>query len=192
MKSAAIHSSTLTHSHPAASAGAVVIARAVSYLLKKAPKKSFSTEEFIDTLMRSISIGQDEIWKEFQENLAKLKENLNMDIESGLIKFSQVGVKSPYFIEQYLGKAFVHPYAMSTVICSLFVFLKLKESFEKCIFALATAGGDTDTAGAIGGSLIGTYQGYENIPSHLTNLVKGRKKVLKVSKKLHQSFTKRF
>ena len=38
LKTAAIKSSVITHSHPAASAGAIIIARAISYLINKNPK----------------------------------------------------------------------------------------------------------------------------------------------------------
>ena len=124
--------------------------------------------------------------------LKKLKSNLDIPIESGLIKFSQAGVKSPYFIEEYLGKAFVHPYAISTVLCSLFIFLKRLTSFKECIFELATAGGDSDTVGAIGGSLAGAYFGMKNIPSDLVKLVKNHKKILKLSENLYSAFIKRF
>ena len=121
-----------------------------------------------------------------------MKSNLNIPIESGLIKFSQAGVKSPYFIEQYLGQAFVHPYTISTVICSIFIFLKRLTSFKECIFELATAGGDSDTVGAIGGSLAGVYFGLENISPDLIKLVKNNKKILNISEELYSKFKKRY
>ncbi|MFX1376406.1 MAG: ADP-ribosylglycohydrolase family protein [Promethearchaeota archaeon] len=192
LKTTAIKSSIITHSHPAASAGAIVIARAISYLIDKKPETGFSVDEFFEVLISSISGSQEEIWEEFIDLLKKLKSNLDMPIESGLIKFSQAGVKSPYFIEQFLGQAFVHPYTISTVICSLFIFLKRLSSFQECIFELATAGGDSDTVGAIGGSLAGAYFGIRNIPNDLVKLVKNYKKILKLSENLYNKFVKRF
>ncbi len=192
LKNAAIKSSIITHSHSAASAGAVVIASAIAYLINKNPDKGFSVEEFFNALTSSISDSQDKIWKEFIEILLKVKSNLDMPIESGLIKFSQAGVKSPYFIEEYLGQAFVHPYTISTVACSIFVFLKKLSSFQECIFELATAGGDSDTVGAIGGGLAGAYFGFQKIPLDLIKLVKSSKKILKISEELYSVFEKRF
>ena len=87
-----------------------------------------------------------------------------------------------------MGKAFVHPYAISTVACAIFVFLKNLDSFENCIIQLATAGGDSDTVGAIGGSLAGAYFGYKNIPDNLINLVKKNEQILKISQSLHLKF----
>ncbi len=188
LKKYSIESSKITHSHPAASAGAVIIARAIAFLIDKDPKTGFSIDEFFEALTSIISNSQEEIWKEFVKTLNKLKLNLHLPIEAGLIKFSQIGVKSPYFIEQYLGQAFVHPYTMSTVICSIFLFLKRRNSFKECIYELATAGGDSDTIGAIGGSLAGAYFGLENIPLDLIKLVKDHKKILIISEALYNKF----
>lgn len=192
LKSSALESSLITHSHPAASAGAIVIASAIAYLIEKNPEDGFSIDEFFDVIVNSISNSQDEIWEEFIKILYKLKSNLNMPIDSGLIKFSQAGVKSPYFIEQYLGKAFVHPYTISTVICSIFIFLKRMTSFKECILELATAGGDSDTVGAIGGSLAGVYFGLQNITPDLIKLVKNNKQVLRISEELYNKFKLKF
>lgn len=192
LKFAAIKSSILTHSHPAASAGSVVIARAIAYLIDKDPKIKFSVDQFFNVIKSSISGSQEEIWEEFLEILDKLKSNLHISIEAGLIKFSQVGVKSPYFIEDYLGHAFVHPYAISTVVCSIFIFLKRLNSFRDCIFELSTAGGDSDTVGAIGGALAGAYFGLKNIPNDLMKLVKNYKKILKISGELYKIFKLRY
>ncbi len=192
LKFAAIKSSILTHSHPAASAGSIVIARAIAYLIDKDPKIKFSVDQFFDVIKSSISGSQEEIWEEFLEILDKLKSNLHISIEAGLIKFSQVGVKSPFFIEDYLGHAFVHPYTISTVVCSIFIFLKRLNSFRDCIFELSTAGGDSDTVGAIGGALAGAYFGLKNIPNDLIKLVKNYKKILKISEELHKIFELRY
>ena len=192
LKSSALESSLITHSHPAASAGAIVTASAIAYLIDKNPEIGFSIDEFFDVIVTSISNSQDEIWEEFIKILYKLKSNLNMSIESGLIKFSQAGVKSPYFIEQYLGQAFVHPYTISTVVCSIFIFLKRLTSFKECALELATAGGDSDTVGAIGGSLAGTYFSLQNIPTDLIKLVKNNKQILKTSEELYNKFKLKF
>ena len=192
LKIVAIKSSKITHSHPAASAGAVVIARAIAYLIEKKPKTKFSVDEFFDAIISSISGSQHEIWEEFIKILRKLKSNLDLSIEAALIKFSQAGVKSPYFIEQFLGQAFVHPYTLSTVACAIFIFLKRLDSFKECIFELSTAGGDSDTIGAIGGSLAGAYFGLNNIPNNLIKLVKNYNKILKIGEILYNKFEERY
>jgi ADP-ribosylglycohydrolase len=188
----ALKSSIITHSHPAAAAGAIVIARAIAFLIDKSIDTGFSIEEFFATLIASISHSQEKIWEEFIEILSRVRENLGISIEAGLIKFSQVGVKTPFFIEEYLGKAFVHPYTLSTVACVIFVFLKNLNSFEDCIIQLATAGGDSDTVGAIGGSLAGAYFGLRNIPDDLRDIVRHNKEILSISERLHLKFIEKY
>ena len=192
LKNFAFQSSIITHSHPAASAGAIVVARAISFLIDKTIDTGFLVDDFFDAIISSISNSREEIWDEFIEILNKVKNSLSISLEAGLIKFSQVGVKAPYFIEDYLGKAFVHPYTLSTVACAIFVFLKNLNSFEECIFKLATAGGDSDTVGAIGGSLAGAYFGKDQISSDLMQLVKGYKDILKISEELWLRFKERY
>jgi len=192
LKNTALKSSIITHSHPAASAGAIVIARAIAFLIDKSVETSFSIEEFFETIISSISNSQEKIWEEFIEILNRVKDKLNIPVETGLIKFSQAGVKSPFFIEDYLGKAFVHPYTLSTVACAIFVFLKNLNSFEECIFQLATAGGDSDTVGAIGGSLAGAYFGLGHIPDDLKNIVKQYRHILRVGEQLHLKFQEKY
>jgi len=192
LTNAALKSSIITHSHPAASAGAIVIARAIAFLIDKSIGTSFSIEDFFATIISSISNSQENIWEEFIEILKRVKDNLNISIKAGLIKFSQVGVKSPFFIEDYLGKAFVHPYTLSTVACAIFVFLKNLNSFEDCIIQLATAGGDSDTVGAIGGSLAGAYFGLGNVPEDLKYIVKQHKYVLNISEQLYFKFKEKY
>ncbi len=192
LKSVAIKSSKITHSHPAASAGAIVIASAIAYLIGKEPKTGFSIHEFFEVVISSISGAREDIWEEFIEILEKVKSTLHVTVEAGIIRFSQAGVKSPYFIEDFLGKAFVHPYTISTVACAIFIFLKRLKSFKDCIFELSTAGGDSDTVGAIGGSLAGAYFGLKNMPLELIKIVKNNKKILKISEELYFKFAERF
>jgi ADP-ribosylglycohydrolase len=189
---AAIQSSIITHSHPAASAGALVTSRAIAYLIDKEPETGFSINGFFDYIKAPLTHSHEVIWQDFIEILNSVKKNISMPIEAGLIKFSQAGVKSPFFIEEYLGKAFVHPYAISTVACAIFIFLKHLNSFEDCIYELATAGGDSDTVAAIGGSLAGSYFGLNNIPVELINLIKDSRKIMEVSEDLFDRFKKKY
>jgi ADP-ribosylglycohydrolase len=192
LEEAAIKSSIITHSHPAASAGAIVIAKVIAYLINLQSDAEFSIDNFFEFIIEPLTRSKDQIWLEFIKILNNVRKNINISIEAGLIKFSQAGVKSPFFIEQFLGRAFVHPYALSTVACAIFIFLKHMSSFENCIYELATAGGDSDTVAAIGGSLIGCYKGVKNIPNELVNLTKNHQEILKTSEELYDLFKKSY
>jgi len=189
LKSMAIESSQITHSHPAASAGALVVARSVAYLIERPSSERIDADDFFNAIISPILNSEDEIWEEFIGILRKVQSSINAStLESGLIKFSQAGVKAPYFIESYLGKAFVHPYTLSTVACAIFVFMKKQRSFKECIYALSTAGGDSDTIGAIGGALAGAYFGRNEIPNELIDLIKNKRKILKICEDLYTRF----
>jgi ADP-ribosyl-[dinitrogen reductase] hydrolase len=187
-----LKSSLITHTHPAASAGAIVIARAIAYLIDLRPDDTFPIEDFFNIIISSISGSNEPIWNEFIDILNKLRQNIDISVEAGLIKFSQIGVRSPYFIEEYLGKAFVHPYALSTAACAIFLFLKHLSSFRDCVYELATAGGDSDTVGAMGGSLAGAFFGLRNIPEDLIKLVKNSTKILQLSSELYNKYKERY
>ena len=66
------------------------------------------------------------------------------------------------------------------------------QSFEECIYSLAGAGGDSDTIGAVGGSLAGAYFGFKNISSVLVNLVKKKSNILQIAQELYLKFEEKY
>jgi len=192
LKKTAEISSMITHSDPLAITGSIIIASAISYVIKLQNNDEFPIDNFFKILIQSISDIDNDIQEIYIDALKKLNENLDLSLEAGLIKFSQIGVKSPYFIEEYLGKAFIHPFSLSTLICVLFIFLKNLSSFEDSIISFATAGGDTNTVGAIGGGLAGAYFGYNNISSEFVRIVKNKKYILNISENLYNIYIKQF
>ncbi|MBY9005344.1 MAG: ADP-ribosylglycohydrolase family protein [Candidatus Lokiarchaeota archaeon] len=192
LKKTAELSSMITHSDPTAIAGSILIARAISYLIKLQDNNIFPINDFFNILIPSISNIDENTQGEYIGALEKLRENLDLSANAGLIKFSQIGVKSPFFIEEYLGKAFIHPYSVSTIICVIFIFLNNLDSFEQSIISFITAGGDTDTVGTIGGGLAGAYFGYKNISTDLIKLVKNRKYILDLSERFYKTYLSQF
>jgi ADP-ribosyl-[dinitrogen reductase] hydrolase len=192
LKNAASLNSIITHSHPAAEAGARIVAAAVAHLLDKDPEEGFSIEKFFDSMIDVISDKDEPIWKEFVEILNDLKPNIGMSYIDGLKRYAQIGVKPPFYIKSLENKCFIHPYTISTVICALFIFLKNLDSFQKCIYILPTSGGDTDTCGAIGGSMAGAYFGFKNIPKKLVSLVKDADSLIQLSKDLYSAFKEQY
>jgi len=192
LKKAASLNSKITHNHPAAEAGARVVAAAISFLLEKDPNEGFSVDEFFQALIYVISDKKDPIWEEFTEILKDLQTNLDLSYIEGVKKYAQIGVKPPFYIKRLENKCFVHPYTISTVVCALFIFLKNLDSFQNCIYKLPTAGGDTDTCGAIGGSIAGAYFGFNKIPTKLITLVKDSNELIQLSKELFELFNNKF
>ncbi|TFF99604.1 MAG: hypothetical protein EU541_04460 [Promethearchaeota archaeon] len=182
--------SSITHSHPAASGSSILLARAISFLLKKSPSNQFLLDEFFELLILSILNSQKEVWNDLISYIEELRISLDLSIEAGLIKFSQIGVSQIYYIQEYLGKAFIHPYAISTIICVLFLFLKHLDSFDDFIYIISTAGGGA-TAAAVGGAIAGAFHGYSRIPEKLIKLVKNSKYILDVAERLYKTYRRR-
>lgn len=59
-------------------------------------------------------------------------------------------------------------YSLNSFIISLYCFLN-SENYEDCVTEAIFLGGDTDTQGAIAGSLAGVYYGYKGIPCKWRN-----------------------
>ncbi len=192
LKKAASFNSNITHNHPAAEAGARIVAAAISFLLDKDPNEGFSIGEFFQALIYVITDKKDPIWEEFTNILKDLRTNLDLSYIEGVKKYAQIGVKPPFYIKRLESKCFVHPYTISTVVCSLFIFLKNLDSFQNCIYKLPTAGGDTDTCGAIDGSIAGTYFGFKKIPSKLITIIKDSNGLIQLAKRLFESFNNEF
>jgi len=183
-------SSSITHSDPAATGSSVLFARAVAYLIEQSPEQRFLLDHFLEQLVIAISNSKKERWNELISYLEELSKYFDLSIEAGLIKFSQIGVSSIYYIQEYLGQAFIHPYAISTMICVLFIFIKRLDSFKNLIFSISTAGGGA-TAAAVGGALAGAFHGYSNIPEKLIKLVKNKNYILNVAERLYYVYKKR-
>lgn len=182
--------SSITHSHPAASGSAIVFSRGIAYLIKKIPEQDFLLDEFFDVLVESISDSKNKAWNDLISHLQEISKNLDLSVEAGLIKLSQIGVSPVYYLQEYLGKAFIHPYAISTIICSLFLFVKQLDSFKDFIFTIGTAGGGA-TAAAVGGGLAGAFHGYSKIPQELVKLVNKSNYILDVAERLYEVYKKR-
>ncbi len=182
--------SLITHTHLGASGSAVVLARSIAYLINHQPNDEFFLNDFMDQLIISLSNSQKPEWDVIIDKLHILSRKFDLSAESGLIKFSQIGVEPSYYIEHYFGKAFIHPYALSTLICTLFLFIKQLDSFEEYIYTISTAGGGA-TAAAVGGAMAGAFHGYSNIPTKLTKIVKDSKYILNVAERLYDIYEKR-
>jgi len=74
-------------------------------------------------------------------------------------------------------------YSLNTSIISLYCFLKT-DTYEDCITKAIFLGGDTDTQGAVAGSLAGTYYGSSNIPKIWQRQLLNRDRIEKLANNL--------
>jgi ADP-ribosylglycohydrolase len=69
----------------------------------------------------------------------------------------------------------ISAFAISSVLWSLYSFLKTPNDYWETICTAISAGGDTDTTAAMAGAISGAYLGIGAIPSNLTSYLTDRK-----------------
>ena len=149
LKKAATEQAWLTHTDPAAVAGAVAVALAVSIGIRGTggiDRPSFIEE--IAGFVRSIDPG-------LAGKIACLTDFLEASPEDGFDFFGNSG------------------YVMETVPGALFAFLR-SNNFEESVVIAASAGGDSSSLGAIAGAVSGARVGLSAIPDHLKDPLEGR------------------
>jgi ADP-ribosylglycohydrolase len=148
----------ITHKDTRCSAGAVAIGGAVAIALQN---KTINPEAFISTLAKW-SNGIEPV---FASEMEKLKEWLSLPPEKAVAFISKAGIGVDYSLEdEWQG---ITPFVTSSVLWSLYSFLKTPDDYWKTICTAIIAGGDVDTTAAMAGAISGAYLGLNAIPSEL-------------------------
>ena len=157
-------SAAVTHAHPVGKDGAAVQARAVSLALKLDPKKPFSGEVFMDTLIDSA------ITPQIEEKMRLVQKLINAQ-------------SPPSLAAEQLGQTVaVH----ESMPFALFSFLRHPKSFEDCLFCATLNGGDRDTLGAMACAISGAYLGIESIPHSWRQKLENRSYIEHLALKLSE------
>jgi ADP-ribosylglycohydrolase len=150
----------ITHKDPRCSAGAVAISGAVAMALQN---KTINPDSFISTLVDWSS----KIEPAFASELVKLREWISLTPEKAVTFISKAGIDADYFFEdEWQG---ITPFVTSSVLWSLYSFLRTPDDYWKTICTAIAAGGDVDTTAAMAGAISGAYLGLDAIPSELAH-----------------------
>jgi ADP-ribosylglycohydrolase len=146
----------ITHKDPRCSAGAVAIAGAVSLVL---PGGEIEGRPFLAKLAD---------WTEnLDESVAKALEQLTewvaLPLDEAVELIAKAG--SPDFSDAWQG---ISPFVTSSVLWSLYSFLRSPDDYWEAICTAIAVGGDVDTTAAMAGAISGAYLGLDAIPSNLT------------------------
>lgn len=76
-------------------------------------------------------------------------------------------------------------YVVCTLECALWIFLN-SDNFKDCIIASTNIGDDTDTVGAVVGSLAGIYYGIESIPKEWIDKLQKKDYLLSLASRFEQ------
>ena len=162
---AAHNQGRITHKDPRSSAGAVAISGAVALVLQE---KTINTDSFISTLADWAGT----ISPDFASELKKLSEWLFLPPEVAADFISRAGFDADYVDdEEWKG---ISGFVISSVLWSLYSFLRSPDDYWETICTAIEVGGDVDTTAAMAGAISGAYLGIGAVPSHLTNYLTDR------------------
>ncbi len=76
-------------------------------------------------------------------------------------------------------------YTLNTLIISLYAFLTTN-NYRECVSKAILLGGDSDTQGAVSGSLAGTFYGNSNIPQEWRLTLINKNHIVKLAQQLYE------
>lgn len=155
----------ITHKDLRCSAGAVAISGAVALVMQE---KQIHMDSFLSTL----SAWAGSIEKGFSSELTKLNQWINMQPQEAAMFIAKTGIDKDYIDED--GWKGISPFVVSSVLWSLYSFLRTPYDYWQTICTSIIAGGDVDTTAAMAGAISGAYLGISAIPSHLLNYLTDR------------------
>jgi ADP-ribosylglycohydrolase len=153
----AIDQGRITHHDSRCNAGAVAIAGAVAQVLTK---ESLNISHFID----NITTWTGPVNQIFASGIANLHRWLKLSPIEAVKEISIYGVTSDFVNDGWRG---ISPFVVSSVIWSLYAFLKAPNDYLKAMAIAIGVGGDVDTTAAMTGAISGAYLGLEALPQTL-------------------------
>jgi len=157
--------SRITHQDKRCSAGAIAIAGAVAQALYRDP---IDVEEFCVTLS-NWTRGYDPVLADaLASNMCGWIKLQPID---ALTKISVVGLRGEFFNQRWEG---ISPFVTTSVLWSLYSFLRTREDYWESICTAITSGGDVDTTAAMTGAISGARVGIDDIPNNWARRVTDR------------------
>ncbi len=156
----------ITHKDPRCSAGAIAISGSVALVLKS---KKINIDSFVSSLMK----WTDKFDAGFATEIGNLNKWLSMEPKEAAAYISKAGI-GPDYVEEDGWKG-ITPFVVSSVLWSIYSFLRTPEDYWETICTAISAGGDVDTTAAMAGAISGAYLGIGAIPSDLTKFLTDRK-----------------
>jgi ADP-ribosylglycohydrolase len=163
---AAHNQGRITHKDPRCSAGAVAISGAVALVLHE---KTITPASFISSLADWTS----KIDPGFALELNNLMKWISLPPEEAATFISKAGLYADYVDDdEWQG---ISAYVVSSVLWSLYSFLRTPDDYWETICTAIGVGGDVDTTAAMAGAISGAYLGIGAIPSRLSHCLTDRK-----------------
>lgn len=156
--------SWITHQDPRCQAGAVAIAGAAALA---AVSELIDPHPFIDQLAE----WTQPIDTEFADSLRRLPEWITLQVEDAANIIKAEGKPTEY-ADGWPG---ISPFVVSSVLWSLYSFLRYRDDYWDTIRTAIVVGGDVDTTAAMAGAVSGAYLGLDAIPDRLAQYIHDNK-----------------
>lgn len=148
----------ITHQDKRCSAGAVAIAGAVALVLQN---KTIDIHQVLSQLSEWAKMIESSVASSIQE----LAEWVSLPPEKAVTFISREGL-APGYLDGWEG---ISPFVTSSVLWSLYSFLRTPKDYWETICTAISVGGDVDTTAAMAGAISGAYLGLEAIPLQLAH-----------------------
>jgi len=145
----------ITHRDSRCSAGAVAIAGAVALALHAEP---VDPSEFTSQLAELVQ----EIEPSFASGVRQLPGWVSLSPVEAVKPISSFGLE-PDYSDEWHG---ISPFVVSSVLWSLYSFLRSPKDYQETIRTAIAVGGDVDTTAAMAGAVSGAHLGLEAMPSN--------------------------
>lgn len=145
----------ITHADPRCSAGAVVIAGAVAYVLAGKPVEPAA-------LLDGLATAAARFDRDVADALRQLVAITSLDSDAAVGAIVEAG--QPDFRDSPAG---IQPFVTTSVLWSLYAFLRSPDDYIRVIHTAVAVGGDVDTTAAMAGAIAGAKNGINAIPAAL-------------------------
>ncbi len=149
----------LTHADPRCSAGAVAIAGAVALAVAGTVATPLELVAWAKPFDSSVA-----------DELGRLDHWLTLAPDRAGPEIARAGLQ-PGFSDLWEG---ISPFVTSSVIWSLYAFLRSPDDYWETICTAIAVGGDVDTTAAMAGAISGAYNGLARLPGDLTERLNDR------------------
>lgn len=186
-----INQSIFTHQDQRCSAGSIVIATSVSFVLRK---KNFSSSQMLSHIVDVLKLAssssvspslEDSVISTYTSYLRNMNDHyLHLSPQKAAKVISKLGQD---FDDGSIG---ISGFVTSSVMWSLYCFLKSPNDYMTTVMTAISSGGDTDSTAAMAGCISGCYLGIEKIPGIFSSIVNDRgsysyKELITIATKCH-------
>ena len=154
----------ITHADPRCSAGAVAIAGAVAHVLVLAGRPVVP-----DALISALAPWAATFDAGVADALCQLAAIVPFDPDAAIGAIIEAG--QPDFRDPPMG---IHPFVTTSVLWSLYAFLRAPDDYIKVIYTAIIVGGDVDTTAAMAGAIAGARNGLDAIPAIIVERLNDR------------------